>query len=66
MKQTALLTAFLGIITFGFIYLLGAFYSASFDISKWTYDARFAISLIGGFFSALVMIYKTYGGYDAE
>jgi len=56
-------TAFLGIITFGFIYLLGAFYSASFDISKWTYDARFAISSIGGFLSALVMIFLgTYGG----
>jgi len=56
-------TALIVLLTFAFFYLLGAFYSASFDISKWTYDARFAISSIGGFLSALVMIFLgTYGG----
>jgi hypothetical protein len=55
-------TALIVLLTFAFFYLLGAFYSASFDISKWSIDTRFAIVFIGGFFSAIVMVFLgTYG-----
>jgi hypothetical protein len=56
-------TALIVLLTFAFFYLLGAFYSASFDISRWSIDTRFTIAFFGGFFSALVMVFfGTYGG----
>lgn len=50
-------TISIGALVFAFFYLLGAFYNASFDISIWTPPSRFAISLFGGYFSALSMIF---------
>jgi hypothetical protein len=38
---------------FSIIYLLGSFYSLSFDISKWNENTRSIVSVMGGFFSLL-------------
>lgn len=42
-------TIFISIILFAFIYLFGCFYSATFDISKWTESVRFVVVLFGAF-----------------
>jgi hypothetical protein len=47
---------FIALLTFTFFYLLGAFYSASLDISMWNVDARFSTILFGGLFSAASII----------
>jgi hypothetical protein len=36
---------------FGLFYLMGAFYSASLDISKWSESTRENVVVIGGFLS---------------
>lgn len=40
--------------SFSLFYLLGSFYSVSFDISKWSDDARSIVSVIGGLFSFVI------------
>jgi hypothetical protein len=45
-----------GLLTFAFFYLLGAFFSTSIDISKWSADTRFTVALFGGMFSGIVII----------
>jgi hypothetical protein len=45
-----------GLLTFAFFYLLGAFFSTSIDISKWSTDTRFTVALVGGMFSGIVII----------
>jgi len=39
------------ILTFAFFYLLCAFYSTTFDISKWTEFTRYVTCFLGGLFS---------------
>jgi biotin transporter BioY len=56
MKNLIIKTVFCTLLTFGLFYLLGAFYSASFNISDWTKDSRFIISVIGSMFSILVAV----------
>jgi uncharacterized membrane protein YqhA len=41
------------IVMFLAVYLLGAFYSISFDISKWTQMTRFLVVIFGGLISFL-------------
>jgi hypothetical protein len=51
-------------ITFGFIYLLGAFYSATFDIRYWSEGARFGVTFIGSMFSFILPAAYTLNKYD--
>lgn len=43
---------------FLFIYLVGSFYSISFDIAVWSQDTRLIMSIISGFFVVLCVIIK--------
>lgn len=39
---------FLAAVCFGLVYLMGAFYSCSFDFSTWCQGARFGVAVVGG------------------
>lgn len=41
------------------VYLLGVFYSVSFDISTWEAPVRFGVAMIGGGFAALTFAVRT-------
>ena len=47
----------IGFIVFSIIYLMGSFYSASFDISQWKEMCRYAVVVLGGvlFFAAFII-----------
>lgn len=45
-----------GIFVFSIFYLLGAFMQISFDISKWSEDARVLVGIFGGFFGILTIV----------
>jgi hypothetical protein len=51
----------IGCVGFGFVYLMGSFYNASFDISKWNISSRFVVAMLGGFISVML---ATFPGYD--
>jgi VIT1/CCC1 family predicted Fe2+/Mn2+ transporter len=46
----------IGSITFTLVYLLGSFYNTTFNITKWSEESRFVISLFGGMFSLVSII----------
>lgn len=48
-----------GILVFIFFYLIGSFIEVSFDISKWSPDARFLIGVFGALSSAVVFLIDT-------
>jgi hypothetical protein len=66
MKNLIIKTVFCTLLTFGLFYLLGAFYSASFNISDWTKDSRFGISLFGGMVSTMVAVVCIAFEYDKK
>jgi hypothetical protein len=47
-------------IMFAFVYCLGAFYSISFDLTKWSESCRSLVTIMGGIFS-LAFGGATYG-----
>jgi len=49
-------TILLGLSIFGFVYLIGCFVNASFDINKWSDLGRALVAVFGGFFSAATML----------
>ena len=46
--MNVVISAWLGFIVFAVLYLMGAFYSVSFDISQWSDGTRFLVAFIGG------------------
>ena len=42
---------------FTIFYLIGAFFSVSFDISKWEPGCRFFVSMFGGAFSVFSFVF---------
>lgn len=48
-----------GILVFIFFYLIGSFIEGSFDIAKWSPNARFQIGVFGALSSAVVFIINT-------
>lgn len=55
MKKLILATI-AGIYAFALLYIIGAFYSTTFDISKWTLETRAVISMFGGLTSFVIII----------
>jgi hypothetical protein len=51
-----ILATIIGIYAFAFWYIIGVFYSTAFDISKWSAETRFVISLFGGLTSFICII----------
>jgi hypothetical protein len=45
-----------GALIFLFLYLIGSFVQISFNISKWSEDARFIVGALGGLTSLIIMI----------
>lgn len=51
-----ILATIIGIYAFALWYIIGAFYSTTFDISKWTIETREMISIFGGLTSFVGII----------
>jgi ABC-type multidrug transport system permease subunit len=45
-------------------YLLGSFYSASFNIKEWEQDCRFFVSVIGGIVSIFCATYPSLDDFE--
>jgi len=45
-----------GALIFAFMYLIGSFVQISFDISKWSEDARVIVGAFGGFITLVLII----------
>ena len=56
MIKNFIYSTLIGAFVFVLFYLLGSFFSVSFDISKWTDGTRFIICYFGGFISMLCLI----------
>lgn len=50
-------------LAFALFYFLGAFAQASFDISKWSADARIIVAVFGGFLSLLTLLMTIMNDY---
>lgn len=46
-----------GMLAFGFVYLLGVFASATFDINAWSQDGRALVAYIGGIAAIFASFY---------
>lgn len=55
MKKFILATV-VGIYAFALWYIIGAFYSTTFDITKWSVETRAVISMFGGITSFVAII----------
>lgn len=51
-----ILATLIGIYAFAIWYIIGAFYSTTFDITKWSVETRAVISMFGGLTSFVSMI----------
>jgi hypothetical protein len=51
MIKNFIYSTLIGVFVFALFYLLGSFYSVSFDISKWTLETKGFISVIVGMFA---------------
>jgi len=51
MIKNFIFSTLIGAFVFALFYLLGSFYSVSFNISKWTLETKDFISVIGGMFA---------------
>lgn len=51
-----ILATILGIYAFALWYIIGSFYSTTFDISKWTIETRAVISMFGGLTSFVSIV----------
>ncbi len=56
MIKNFIFSTLIGAFVFGLFYLLGSFYSVSFNLSKWTFGTIGFISIIGGIFAIFSMI----------
>ena len=55
-SKNLIISILYGALIFAFMYLIGSFVQISFDISKWSQDARFIVGALGGFTSLIIMI----------
>ena len=51
-----ILSTILGIYTFALWYIIGSFYSTTFDIIKWSVETRAVISMFGGLTSFVSIV----------
>lgn len=55
-----LIRLFLGSLGFLFSYLLGSFYSVTFDMSNWIEPVRVITTLVGAFLTIILVTYPSY------
>jgi hypothetical protein len=56
MIKNFIFATLIGVFVFTLFYLIGAFYSVSFNISKWTEETRNFISVFGGMFGLISFV----------
>jgi hypothetical protein len=56
MIKNFIYSTLIGAFVFALFYLIGSFYSVSFNISKWTFETKGFISTIGGIFALISFV----------
>lgn len=56
MIKNLIFATLIGAFVFALFYLIGSFYSVSFNISKWTSETRNFISVFGGMFGLISFV----------